>query len=106
MKDLTPKDFEALIGTQVVIDNPDDDLPPHNLTIIAVNELLQTDDERRNPFTVTFAGSKMIDSAGTDVMQGCFTFQGSVLDGENVFVSVNGLAPDSVEDFEYEAVFS
>ena len=103
MKDLTPGHFT--IGEQITIDNPDDDLEPHVLTVIGVDTLLETEDDRRNAFAVTFTGAAMIDGNGQQVMQGSFTVKGGSLDGEMVFLSVNGHAPNDVEAFEYEAVF-
>ena len=105
MKDLSPADFEALVGTQITIDNPHDDLEPHTLTITGVEELMKTDDERRNAFAVYFEGGAMIDSIGEQAMQGSFTIQGSVLDGQELFITINGFAQNSVEDYEYEAIF-
>lgn len=103
MKELKPENIT--VGEQIIIDNPNDDLEPHILTIIAVDTLLETDEDRRNAFAVTFVGAPMIDSAGQQVMQGCFTVQGGALNGEDVFVNVNGHAPNEVEAFEYEAIF-
>jgi hypothetical protein len=103
MKDLKAEDFIA--GTQITIDNPHDDLKPNVLTIIAVDTLIVTEDDRRNAFAVTFTGAGMIDSSGQQVMQGVFTVQGGPLDGQDVFFSVNGHAPNDVEAFEYEVVF-
>lgn len=102
MKDLTPASFT--IGEQITIDNPNDDLPPHVLQVVAVDVLLETEDERRNAFAVTFEGAPMIDSSGEQVVQGSFTVQGGSLDGQDVFVSVNGFGT-SIDVFEYEAIF-
>ena len=103
MKDLTPGDFT--IGEQITIDNPNDDLESHVLTVISVDTLLETEDDHRNAFAVRFSGEAMIDGNGVQVMQGSFKVKGGALDGEEVFVSVNDYMPNDVESFEYEAVF-
>ena len=102
---LIADDFKQLIGTRFTVRQAKDTLKAHTFRMTGVAELMTTPSARRNPFAIYFEGLPLMDEYGDIIKQGTFLFQGQLLDGETVLVSMNGLAAGSTHLYEYEAVF-
>jgi len=102
---LTAHDLQQFVGARFTVHPAKDSPEAHSFRMTGVEELLTSNTARRNPFAIYFEGQPIRDAYGDTLQQGVFLFKGQVLDGENVFVSVNGLAAGSTTLYEYEAVF-